>query len=144
MTAITALNDLGVNYNYSTQLYADGLPTEVDSVFNGHVYIRAGYDPLFDADDMHAFAHELKNHGITRITSPICLDLSMKDDKKWVGDGVGMMMKCLQHLYFLAIATLLLTICDAFSVLKTLNGTEQPPNRRHHQVQRCSAHVHTA
>lgn len=82
MTAITALNDLGVNYNYSTQLYADGLPTEVDSVFNGHVYIRAGYDPLFDADDMHAFAHELKNHGITRITSPICLDLSMKDDKK--------------------------------------------------------------
>ena len=82
MTAITALNDLGVNYNYSTQLYADGLPTEVDSVFNGHVYIRAGYDPLFDTDDMHAFAHELKNHGITRITSPICLDLSMKDDKK--------------------------------------------------------------
>lgn len=81
MTAITALNDLGVNYQYSTRLYVDQLPQEGDSIFSGHVYIRAGYDPLFNADDMHAFARELKAHCITRITSPICLDLSMKDDK---------------------------------------------------------------
>lgn len=81
ITAITALNDLGVNYQYSTRLYVDQLPQEGDSIFSGHVYIRAGYDPLFNADDMHAFARELKAHGITRITSPICLDLSMKDDK---------------------------------------------------------------
>ncbi|WP_337487237.1 D-alanyl-D-alanine carboxypeptidase/D-alanyl-D-alanine endopeptidase [Prevotellamassilia timonensis] len=82
VTAIVALNDLGVTYNYQTRLYADHLPSDTDSVFVGRVYVRGGYDPLIDADDLRAFAQSLKAHGITRITSPIGLDLSMKDDKR--------------------------------------------------------------
>ena len=103
MTAITALNDLGVLYEYRTRLYATGLSpkaeaeqneadsttnsadstaTTADSTFTGHIYIRAGYDPLLDGDDLRAFAQSLKEHGIYRLQQPVVLDLSMKDDKR--------------------------------------------------------------
>lgn len=82
MTAITALNDLGVLYEYRTRLYTTSIPADSDSVFAGHIYIRAGYDPLLDADDLRAFAQSLKEHRIFRLQQPIVLDLSMKDDKR--------------------------------------------------------------
>lgn len=82
MTAITALNDLGVLYEYRTRLYATSIPADSDSIFTGHIYIRAGYDPLLDADDLRAFAQSLKEHRIFRLQQPIVLDLSMKDDKR--------------------------------------------------------------
>lgn len=82
MTAITALNDLGVLYEYRTRLYTTSIPADSDSVFAGHIYIRAGYDPLLDGDDLRAFAQSLKEHRIFRLQQPIVLDLSMKDDKR--------------------------------------------------------------
>lgn len=82
MTAITALNDLGVLYEYRTRLYATSIPADSDSIFTGHIYIRAGYDPLLDGDDLRAFAQSLKEHRIFRLQQPIVLDLSMKDDKR--------------------------------------------------------------
>lgn len=82
MTAITALNDLGVLYEYRTRLYTTSIPADSDSIFTGHIYIRAGYDPLLDGDDLRAFAQSLKKHRIFRLQQPIVLDLSMKDDKR--------------------------------------------------------------
>lgn len=82
MTAITALNDLGVLYEYRTRLYTTSTPADSDSIFTGHIYIRAGYDPLLDGDDLRAFAQSLKEHRIFRLQQPIVLDLSMKDDKR--------------------------------------------------------------
>lgn len=82
MTAITALNDLGVLYEYRTRLYATSIPADSDSIFTGHIYIRAGYDPLLDGDDLRAFAQSLKEHRIFRLRQPIVLDLSIKDDKR--------------------------------------------------------------
>lgn len=82
MTAITALNDLGVLYEYRTRLYTTSIPADSDSIFTGHIYIRAGYDPLLDGDDLRAFAQSLKEHRIFRLQQPIVLDLSMKEDKR--------------------------------------------------------------
>lgn len=82
MTAITALNDLGVLYEYRTRLYTTSILADSDSIFTGHIYIRAGYDPLLDGDDLRAFAQSLKEHRIFRLQQPIVLDLSMKDDKR--------------------------------------------------------------
>ena len=79
MTAITALSTLGADHTYRTTLSIYPEPTDTDSVYTGQVCIRAAYDPLFGADDMRAFARSLKEHGITRIASPIVLDLSMKN-----------------------------------------------------------------
>lgn len=86
LTAITALHDLGTDYQLRTRLYVDGLPTKNDSteqtVRNVNIYIKAGFDPLFAAEDMHAFADSLKSYGLDTIAQTIHLDLSMKDDKR--------------------------------------------------------------
>lgn len=80
VTAITALHTLGTDYRLRTLLLATGL--NEDSVFKGHLYIRAGYDPLFDRDDLLAFADTLLSRGIKQISSPIAFDLSMKDNDR--------------------------------------------------------------
>lgn len=79
MTAVTALSTLGADHTYRTTLSIYPEPTDSDSIYTGQVSIHAAYDPLFGADDMQAFARSLKEHGITRISSPIVLDLSMKN-----------------------------------------------------------------
>lgn len=80
ITAITALCKLGGSYLYRTSLLATGLPA--DSVFSGRIFIRAGYDPLFDEEDIKAFADSLVANGIRNITSPIILDLTIKDNNR--------------------------------------------------------------
>lgn len=86
LTAITALHDLGTDYQLRTCLYVDGLPAKNDSteqtIRNVNIYIKAGFDPLFAAEDMHAFADSLKTYGLDTIAQTIHLDLSMKDDKR--------------------------------------------------------------
>ena len=82
LTAITALRDLGTDYQLKTRLYISPMPSDTDSIFSGHIYIKAGFDPLFSAEDMQAFADSLKEHHVQHITSPICIDLSFKDDKR--------------------------------------------------------------
>ena len=47
LTAVTALSQLGVDYNYSTSLLMDG--TIAGRVLTGNLYVRAGFDPLFVA-----------------------------------------------------------------------------------------------
>ncbi len=81
-TAVTALRTLGTDYHYATRLYATALPADSDSLFTEHLYIKAGYDPLFDETDMKAFADSLVVHRITRITTPIRIDLTFKDSKR--------------------------------------------------------------
>lgn len=80
VTAITALHTLGTSYSYRTSLLATGLAA--DSVFGGRIFIKAGYDPLFGPDDMRAFADSLVSHGIRSISSPVTLDITMKDDDR--------------------------------------------------------------
>ena len=46
VTAISALYHLGTDYRYTTTLSIDGEIT--DSVLHGDVYLRGGFDPLFD------------------------------------------------------------------------------------------------
>lgn len=82
LTAITALHELGTNYQFKTRLYIQKNVADSDSVFNGDIYIRAGFDPLFDEEDMKAFADSLKTHHVEQITTPIHLDLSFKDTKQ--------------------------------------------------------------
>ena len=77
MTAITALDRLGVNYEYKTRLYCKG---EIkDSVLLGDLYIVAGYDPRFDSDDMQAFVKAIEAEGIRAIGGNIYADVSIKD-----------------------------------------------------------------
>lgn len=83
VTAVTALRELGGDYKYRTTFYADRALSDSDSIYNGHIYVRGGYDPLLGHDDLQAFADTLKAHGVRHISSFIGLDLSFKDDKRW-------------------------------------------------------------
>lgn len=77
ITAISALQLLGTDYNYTTTLSIDGQVT--DSVLHGDVYLRGGFDPLFDRSDLRQLADALRNRGIHRIEGKVYFDRSLKD-----------------------------------------------------------------
>ena len=81
VTAVTALDRLGTDYSYRTSLLLEG--TMEDSLLCGNIIVRAGYDPLFSAEDMQAFARALRREGVRAITGDVVLDISMKDTLRW-------------------------------------------------------------
>jgi D-alanyl-D-alanine carboxypeptidase/D-alanyl-D-alanine-endopeptidase (penicillin-binding protein 4) len=84
LTAVTALDFLGVDYRLSTRLYYKG--TVRDSVFYGSVYCRGGMDPMIDQSDIYAFADALRGMGVKSIKGSIVADKTMKDSLLW-GEG---------------------------------------------------------
>lgn len=77
ITAVTALEKLGGDYQFTTQLYSTVAPS--DSVLQGSLVARGGFDPLFGRDDLRAFVDALQQRGIRRIQGDLLLDLSQKD-----------------------------------------------------------------
>lgn len=84
VTAITALDYLGTNYQYTTSLYYKGDIT--DHTLQGDLYCVGGLDPSFSYGDLDAFAQSVKQQGIDTIRGSIIADKTMKDTLKW-GEG---------------------------------------------------------
>ncbi len=85
LTAITALDCLGGNYQFSTSLYYKG--TISDSTLQGSLYVVGGMDPLLDGSDLYAFAAALRQQGIDTLRHvAIVADRTMKDTLRW-GEG---------------------------------------------------------
>ena len=84
VTAITALDYLGTNYQYTTSLYYKGDIT--DRTLQGDLYCVGGLDPSFSYGDLDAFAQSVKQQGIDTIRGSIIADKTMKDTLKW-GEG---------------------------------------------------------
>ena len=80
VTAVTALAQLGENYNYSTPLYIDGKVK--GNKLMGNIIVRGGFDPIFDNSGINAFVAALSKRGIRRIQGHLIVDLSMKDDQE--------------------------------------------------------------
>ncbi len=77
VTAITALDLLGVDYCYRTAMYIKG---EVcDSVLQGDLYLRGCMDPLLCAEDLKTFADSLLCRGIRSVQGRVVFDRSFKD-----------------------------------------------------------------
>ena len=84
LTAITALDHLGGNYQFRTSLYYIG---EIEGrTLKGDLYCVGGMDPAFDGDDMWRFARALKEMEIDTLCGRIVTDVTMKDTLKW-GEG---------------------------------------------------------
>lgn len=77
ITAISALKILGTDYHYATTLYADGDVT--DSVLHGNLYLRGGFDPLFDRSDLRHLVDALHERGIHSVEGSVYFDRSFKD-----------------------------------------------------------------
>src|SRR5690606_10595450 len=66
LTAASALDILGENYRFKTQLYYDG---EIkDNVLHGNIYVKGGGDPTLQEENFKTFANALKRAGITTIS----------------------------------------------------------------------------
>ena len=84
LTAITALDQLGGNYQFHTSLYYTG--EIVGRTLMGDLYCVGGMDPAFEGDDMWRFAQALKGLEIDTLCGRIVTDVTMKDTLKW-GEG---------------------------------------------------------
>ena len=84
LTAITSLDYLGTDYQFTTSLYYTG--EMKNHQLEGDLYCVGGMDPAFSQEDMQAFVAGIKQLGITSIRGNIVFDKSMKDTLKW-GEG---------------------------------------------------------
>ena len=84
ITAIAAIDRLGGSYQLRTSLYYTG--TIADRTLTGDVWCVGGFDPLFNSDDMKAFAESIRQMGIDTIRGRIVADKSMKDADR-LGEG---------------------------------------------------------
>ena len=84
ITAITAIDRLGGDYRFKTDLCYTG---RVDScTLKGDVYCVGGFDPRFNSDDLKAFVESIKKMGVDTIRGNIYADKSMKDSDR-LGEG---------------------------------------------------------
>ncbi|MBO4819930.1 MAG: D-alanyl-D-alanine carboxypeptidase [Prevotella sp.] len=77
VTAVTALDLLGVDYGFHTSLCHRGR-VEGDTL-RGDLYFVGGFDPTLTRDDLKAFADTIRRFGIRHVEGMLVADLSMKD-----------------------------------------------------------------
>lgn len=78
LTAVAALDTLGADYRFSTEVWTDGHIT--DGLLDGNLYLRGKGDPTLMKQDLDRFAQQLKSMGIERITGHLIGDDSWYDD----------------------------------------------------------------
>lgn len=77
ITAAAALDKLGGNYQFLTELYVDG---EIrDGVLNGDVYLRGQGDPMLMQKDLLNFAVALKKAGVKKVNGNLVGDATWFD-----------------------------------------------------------------
>ena len=84
VTAITALNQLGSDYNFQTRIYCTG--NIIDSTLVGNLYCLGGFDPSLTVDDVAAIAASIQRLGIDSIRGLIVADHTMKEELDY-GEG---------------------------------------------------------
>lgn len=86
VTAVAALDFLGTNYKFRTELRCRGMVVDSTRTLHGDIYCVGGMDPAFNSADLAAFADSIRSLGIDTITGNIYADLSFKD-KDRLGEG---------------------------------------------------------
>ena len=102
ITAITALDRLGADYEYCTRLAYTGEITG-DSILTiqGDVYLVGGMDPLIGERELAVWADSLRSLGIDTIRGNLYADRSMKDGdlygEGWCWDDDNPMLSALVY-----------------------------------------------
>ena len=84
VTAITALDHLGGDYQLRTRLYYTGILE--DGTLHGDIYCVGGFDPMVEPLDIRAFAQSIRDLGVNTFDGNIYADRSMKDGLEY-GEG---------------------------------------------------------
>jgi len=84
VTAITALDRLGSDYDYQTRICYSG--TIQSRTLVGNVYCVGGFDPMLTLDDVAVLANCLRELGIDSIRGSLVADRTMKEAQDY-GEG---------------------------------------------------------
>ena len=79
-TGVAALETLGLDHTFKTELYTDGAVKNGE--LEGNLYLRGKGDPTLTKDDLITFANELKEKGIHTITGNLLGDDTWYDDDR--------------------------------------------------------------
>ena len=97
VTAITALDQLGANYDYQTRIYMTGNVNY--STLEGNIYCVGGFDPTLTIDDVAVLANCVSRLGIDSIHGLIAADRTMKEaldyGEGWCWDDENPMLNAL-------------------------------------------------
>ncbi|MFW5878756.1 MAG: D-alanyl-D-alanine carboxypeptidase/D-alanyl-D-alanine-endopeptidase [Myxococcota bacterium] len=81
MTAAAALEILGPEYRFKTEIWADSPPNPA-GVIRGNIYIKGFGDPSFVTERMVRLVLDLWNMGVRRITGDVVVDDSFFDQRR--------------------------------------------------------------
>ncbi len=84
LTAATALEVLGSNHTFSTEIRTDG--QLIDNTLHGNLYLVGQGDTTLLKEDLEQFAKQLKAMGIHTITGNVVADDSWYDDERYSQD----------------------------------------------------------
>lgn len=82
ITASTAINVLGINYDFKTVAYSDDNDLK-DGIINGNLYLKGYGDPDLNSSDISYLAKLISEKNITEITGNIIYDESYLDDQHY-------------------------------------------------------------
>ncbi len=83
VTAVTALSQLGTDYDYTTSLFSSGV--RKGGTLDGNLFLKGGFDPTFERLDLVKFARSVAKEGIRSISGDLVIDVTFKDtiSKGW-------------------------------------------------------------
>ena len=97
VTSITALDQLGTQYDYQTRIYMTGNVNY--STLEGNIYCVGGFDPTLTIDDVAVLANCVSRLGIDSIHGLIVADRTMKEaldyGEGWCWDDENPMLNAL-------------------------------------------------
>ena len=80
VTSAVALQLLGENYRFSTEIYTDSL--QIGSTLIGNVYVRGKGDPTLREEDIKELVHALKKKGIKKVKGDLIADDTWYDNNR--------------------------------------------------------------